>query len=251
MLKYRRNLGCQEVAFRTLMIRGKALERIQADIYEKYPNLHAFTNEEGLIEVAGVFPVYGVDREVLDCYTVSITLPENFPRKLPIVYEVGGRIPRKPDYHINPDGSACVFLPDDRWRCFPVDASFIDYLNGPLHNFFLSQTYYAVKKQWPFGEWKHGVGGLYEYYQWLIRTDDKVTIARFLHLLRKNNLKKHYDCPCGSGKVVKKCCVEIIKDLRSKITPEVATKAMNNLGFDNFPPPYKRSRLRDNYCWKI
>lgn len=231
------------------IVEDSRVETIQFELLEKYPNLYAFTNQKGFIEVAGIFPLLGANGEELDRYTISIILPKEFPRELPIVYEVGGRIPNKAEFHVNTDGSACVFIPDDRWRCFPVDGSLIEFLDGPLYNFFLSQTYYSEHGKWPFGEWSHGKEGLREYYQWLIGANDLLTIGRFLHLLTKNNLKKHYACACGSGKVVKQCCIEKISDLREKVTPEIAKKAMNSLGFDRFKPPYKRARFRENISY--
>ncbi|NJM78074.1 MAG: hypothetical protein HC852_22760 [Acaryochloridaceae cyanobacterium RU_4_10] len=179
---------------------------------------------------------------ILDVYSVSIILPNTYPSQLPVVYEVGGRLPRKPDHHINPDGSACVMIPDDRWRCFSIGAPFLDYLDGPLHNFFLSQTSFSETGTWPFGQWEHGVKGIYEYYQCLIGIKDNLTVCRFLQILAKNNLKKHYDCPCASGKIIKHCCLNKIRDLRGKVSIEVATKARLQLCQARIF--YERSRLR-------
>jgi hypothetical protein len=221
-----------------------AIEEIRADLLEKYPNLHIFINHDGNPEIAGSFPVRGSRGEELDRYSVSIILPKTYPKDLPIVYEVGHRIPRNPSYHINPDGSACVLIPEDRWRCFPEGSPFFQYLDVPLYNFFLSQTCYAEKGIWPFGQWKHGSKGVSEYYQWLIGSEDNLTLHRFLHILKKNNLKKHYDCPCSSGLQVKKCCLTKIRDLRSKISPQAASKALESLNLNELKTPYQRSRIR-------
>lgn len=223
--------------------RSKELEDIRLDLRDKYPNLHVFINHNGLAEIAGAFPIYGAHGEELDRYSISILLLNSYPKDLPIVYEVGGRLPHNADFHINPNGSACVLIPEDRWRCFPEHAPFLQYLDIPLYNFFLSQTYYAEYGQWPFGQWSHGSQGVSEYYRHLIGSENDQTLHRFLHILKKNNLKKHYDCPCGSGLLIKKCCLIKIRDLRSKILPCSASKASLILNFDKLKIPYRRSHL--------
>ena len=58
--------------------------------------------------------------QVLDRYSVELQLPRNHPAGLPVVRETGGRIPRDIDRHIiTADGTACVLLPDERWRLWP------------------------------------------------------------------------------------------------------------------------------------
>jgi hypothetical protein len=218
---------------------SQLVEEIQQALREHYPNLHLVL-QKGKAEIFGTFVVYGEGRRPLDRYQVSIELPSNYPDELPIVREIGGRIPHKSEYHIESDGRACVLIPDDRWCCFPVGAPFIDYLKIPLHNFFLSQTVYAKTGKWPFGEWRHGKDGIYEYYRCLLQTDNDWAVLCFLHILSKNNLKKHYDCPCGSGKVVKACCIEKVRDLRNKISTKVAQTAMRRLMIRI--TPYKRNQ---------
>ncbi|MGB3492836.1 MAG: hypothetical protein WBA57_08915 [Elainellaceae cyanobacterium] len=214
---------------------------IEAELRRKYPTLHLVISENRA-QIFGTFPIYSSDGKIIDRYKVSIELPSNYPESMPVVRETGGQIPQDSNHHINPDGTACVLLPEDRWRCFPVGASFVRYLDEPLYNFFLSQTVYRSTGQWPFGEWSHGRTGIYEYYQWLFEVKDNLTVRQFLHILAKNNLKKHYDCPCGSGQVIKKCCIVKIRDLREKISPHVASSSLQKLG-GHFTP-YKRSKLK-------
>ncbi len=205
------------------------VEEIRADLRTDYPNLHLFIEPGHGTEVRGTYPVLSPDGRVLDRYQVSIQLPADYPRSLPIVRETAGRIPWKPEYHVNADGAACVLLPDDRWRCFPETAPFIQFLDGPVHDFFLGQSLVAVGEDWPFGQWSHGREGRAEYYRWLFDTDDASTVLGFLRVLARLNLKQHLPCPCGSGKKIRKCCRARIVDFRSKIQPIVARRALRNL----------------------
>ena len=219
------------------------ISEIRTDLREKYPTLHLLISGNKA-EICGIFPVRSPDDKVLDRYKISIELPPDYPESLPIVREVGERISQNSEHHINQDGTACVFIPDDRWRCFPIGTPFVQYLDGPLYNFFLSQTVYAKTGQWIFGEWSHGNTGIYEYYRWLCKIENNLTVRRFLHILAKNNLKKHYECPCGSGKLIRYCCLTKIRDLREKISPKTASHSMNRLG--KYPSPYKRSKLNQS-----
>lgn len=218
------------------------LDSIRLDIAAEYPTLHPFLNKDGLVEVAGLFPVRGAGGELLDTFDISIVLPDRFPRGLPIVREVAGRIPRTADRHVEPDGKACVMLPDDRWRCFPEGSTFGEYLRVPVHNYFLGQSYWEEHGEWPFGEWGHGRAGILEYYRSIVHTEDDTTARRFLYVLTKLNLKTHWDCPCGSGKRIRDCCQRNVTDLRSKIPAGTAKKSWARLGAG--ASPYLGPKLR-------
>jgi hypothetical protein len=204
--------------------------------------LHLFIDPDGSAAVRGTFPVRSLEGRVLDRYRVSIELLVDYPRSLPIVREIGGRIPWKVEFHVDFDGKACVLLPDDRWRCFPEGAPFRQFLDGPVHDFFLGQSLVALGGDWPFGEWSHGADGVYEYYRELLQTDDARTVCRFLYVLGKLNLKLHWDCPCASGRKIARCCQARIRDLRRKTPPAVARSALERLGLKSWR--YKGPRLR-------
>lgn len=193
------------------------VEDLSRDLRNTFPTLHAFRNKAGNVEVAGALVVRGASDEELDRYSISIELLPEFPDKLPIVRETGGRIPWDADRHVEPDGRACVMIEEDRWSCFPAGSSLIDFIHIPVANFFLSQSYFEEHGEWPFGEWKHGFGGVLQCYKLLIGTQSSLTVHRFLYVLAKQDLKPHYECPCGSGKQIKKCCMAKIADLRMKI----------------------------------
>jgi hypothetical protein len=218
------------------------VEQIRGDLRAHYPSLHLFIDPDGSATVRGTFPVRSAQGRVLDRYQVSIELLADYPKSLPVVRETGGQIPWKADFHVDPDGKACVLLPDDRWRCFPEGAPFRQFLDGPLHDFFLGHSLVALGEDWPFGEWSHGADGVYEYYRELLQTDDADTVRRFLFVLAKLNLKRHWDCPCGSGRKIARCCRARIRDLRTKIPPAIARSALERLGLKS--SPYKGPRLR-------
>ena len=158
-----------------------------------------------------------------------------------MVREVGGRIPWHEDRHVEYDGKACVMIEEDRWRCFPPGSSVVDFIDVPVSNYFLSQSYFEEHGEWPLGEWAHGVDGIFECYQSLIGTKDNLTVYRFLYILSKRSSKPHYQCPCGSGKKIKQCCYMKIEGLRSKISSCLAQKRVQLFRISK---PYQGARLR-------
>lgn len=216
------------------------VDEIRGDLRTRHPDLHLFIQHDGKAFVRGTFPVLLREGQVVDRYRIEIEIPRDYPRSLPVVREVGGRIPWKPDFHVNQDGTACVFIPDDRQRCFPEGAPFIQFLDGPVQSFFLGQTIVARGGDWPFGEWSHGEKGVREYYRALVGTENDDEILRFLEVLSKKEIKGHLPCPCGSGLRIRHCCKERLIDLRSKTQPQVARKALETL-FPNRRGPRYRS----------
>lgn len=176
-----------------------------------------------------MFSVRSPERAVLDEFAVRIELLWDYPRSLPVVWETRGRIPATAERHMEAGGKACVLLPDARWEEFPEGAAFIEFLEGPLHNFFLGQIVVDAGGEWPFGEWEHAGDGVRAYYRDLLGTDDATVIANTLELIAKKSLKLAWDCPCGSGRRLRKCCRMKIIELRRKIRPEVARRSLSHL----------------------
>jgi hypothetical protein len=198
----------------------KALTELRRDLVA-FPNLHSFEFDDR-VEVRGTFPIRGVDGTDLDQFRVRIILPADYPEELPVVREVGGRIPWTEEYHVNPGtgGVACVLIPDDRWKAFPKGARFRRYIEVPLHNFFLGQLCYARGDGWPFGQWGHGNDGIEDYYKHLLKTDDIKVVVRFLACALSAKRWLQELCPCRSGRRVAKCCRSKVGWLKRAIPPK-------------------------------
>lgn len=178
---------------------------------------------EGIVRIRGTIPVPG------DRYNIQITFLNDYPNTLPQVRETGGRIPQTPDRHVNPkDGTACVCIPDE-WFIQRPDVTFLSFLGGPVHNYFLSQKCFEISGEWPLGERRHGNDGLFDFYQECLGTKDLRVIRNYLAYLSLDTVKGHWDCPCGSGKRIRNCHPREIFDLRRKLPPNIASIALNYL----------------------
>lgn len=104
----------------------------------------------------------------------------------PAVYEIGGRIPRKPSRHINPNGDCCITV-WEHWLLTAADNSFANYLEGPVNEYFLGQYRYEQTGKWPFGERAHGQAGLLEAYVQILGVSPRHrTVAYYLRLLSQD-----------------------------------------------------------------
>ncbi|MDT0683556.1 SEC-C domain-containing protein [Roseicyclus sp. F158] len=208
---------------------------VQQAVAEHQPEL-SVARIDRLIILEGRFLVYGKDgptdtpNGVFDSYQIKAGVTAGFPIEEPAVFEEGGRIPRTADRHVFPkDGNCCLGVWEE-WLLTASDHRFATLLTGPMHDYFVSQTYYETHGVWPFGERAHGKLGVLEAYGDLlgIALDEK-TISEYLKLLSHQAIKGHALCPCGSGLRLRKCHGKDLDHLRRKIPPAIATKMYRSI----------------------
>jgi len=189
-----------------------------------------------LIVLEGRFLVYGKDgptdtpNGVFDSYQIKAGVTAGFPEEEPVVFEEGDRIPRTADRHVFPkDGNCCLGVWEE-WLLTATDHRFATFLTGPMHDYFVSQTYFETHGVWPFGERSHGKLGVLEAYGELLGVaQNEKTISEYLKLLSRQTIKGHALCPCGSGLRLRKCHGEDLDNLRRKIPPAIAEKMHSSI----------------------
>src|SRR5688500_12147954 len=83
--------------------------RIAPQLAARYPYLHVTARGRHTVPVGDV-PLF-LDNRAVDSFAVVILVLPQGPRlAVPIVREVGGRIPRIADRHAYVDGTACLFI---------------------------------------------------------------------------------------------------------------------------------------------
>lgn len=203
------------------------LDEIAAAL-ERYPDLR-IVEESGTIRVLGTFPV-AESGEILDRYQIEIHFPEDYPRSLPRVFEIGRRIPRTVDRHVYPaNGQACVVV-DEEWLATVGErVVFRKFLDGPVRNYFIGQSLVEAGEPWPFGQRSHGAKGLVEAYGEWFDTTDQTVVIRYLDLLTHKRVKGHWMCPCGSGKRLRDCHVDRVREVQQRVSPRLAKRALERL----------------------
>lgn len=221
------------------------LEEVKAAIAFDQPRLRAAANGAG-IRVHGSYLVFENGAVAnpagpISEFDIEMALPDRYPRREPRVFEVGGRIPREPDRHINPDGDCCVTV-WEHWLLTARDHSFAAYLNGPVNEFFLGQYWYEKTGTWPFGERPHGQKGLVEAYADVLGIPPrKKDLTYYLRLLSQDWPKGHWLCPCGNGKRLRYCHRAELAGLHDKVPPRMAKLMLGRL-VSQEPGPAKRRR---------
>lgn len=196
---------------------GHSLEEIARDITAalalEQPRLSVSLIKEELL-VEGVFDLKPRKVELsylgkLDEFSIKLELPRTFPKGEPKLFETVGRIPHEADRHINHDGSCCFGI-WEAWCASVEPVTFQKFLDGPVRDFFFGQHFYEQRKEWPYGEFKHGKDGLLQSYAEVLGCKPKVETIRYrLRLFSKTWPRGHWECVCGSGCQIRSCCTEI------------------------------------------
>jgi hypothetical protein len=194
---------------------------------KEFPHL-SINIENNTVFIRGHLILYNPERtKIIKHYSVEIEIPKDYPKSIPLMRETAGILPKTPNRHFNPDNRcACLFLPDERYRCYPEGSSIIDFIKGPVTNFFFSQICFDLTNEWPWGERGHGTKGIIEFYEEELGTSDLEVIIACLRYLTKNDVKGHLPCYCGSGLRLRKCHQGRLNDLRSKISRNDAEKSL-------------------------
>lgn len=209
------------------------IEEVKEAIVFDQPKLRASANGRD-IQIAGSYLVF--EKGVVAApggpiteFVVRIELSPLYPRREPKVFEVGGRIPREPDRHINPDGDCCVTVWEN-WLVTADDPSFSGFISGPLNEYFLGQYWFERTGKWPFGERAHGAPGLAEAYADALGIPNKrEDLIYYLRLLSQDWPKGHWGCPCKSGRLLRHCHHQHLLDIHRRVPPVMARRMLRRL----------------------
>ena len=162
---------------------------VQQALAEHQPEL-TISRTDNLIVLDGRFVVSG-PAGPFDSYQIKARIRAGFPAEEPVVFEEGGRIPRIVDRHIFPEHGNCCLGVWEEWLLTGQDHRFETFLTGPMHDYFVSQTYYEVHGGWPFGERSHGRLGIIEAYgDLLCIPPNEKTIIDYLYLLSRQTIRR-------------------------------------------------------------
>jgi len=140
---------------------------------------------------------------IKDSFSILIILPDDYPDTPPLVQETGGRIPA--DFHQYGDRTLCLGAPVEVCRRFKADPRLVSFVETLIVEYLYGYAHFERYGTLPFGELSHGFLGIREYYQEAFSTDDVQIALVMLKLLADGAYRGHHACPCGSGKILRKC----------------------------------------------
>jgi len=206
----------------------KLLKAIEESLRKNYPDFWLDISKQS-VSVRGSFPATA-DNKIIGRFKVLIEFPENYPKSLPRVFETDGRIPHSRERHINEidvpvygakKGSACLFVPEEMSKYCPEGSSFVDFLKGPVNDFFLWQIEYELSGNPSVKGRGHGVEGTIEFYKEKIGTDDLHEIIKFVNYIARD-AKGHWPCYCGSGQKLKNCHYVKVMNFKKQVSRKLA-----------------------------
>jgi len=185
-------------------------------LLQRHPGLSIVpgTNSGLLLEGALSFKARTSDDvEIADTYHLQISVPPNFPQRIPIVRETEGRIPRA--FHCFPDGSLCLGAPLRLHTILAPNPTLGGFVNSCLIPFLYSRSCYEKHGNLPLGELAHGNKGILEDYQNLFQVATKEAALEMLFLLTlPKRVANKRPCPCESGRRVGVCHHMVLNELR-------------------------------------
>ena len=145
--------------------------------------------------------------EITDEYSLRIRVPNNFPKELPDVTELGNKIRRINDFHIYSDGTLCL---GSRLRLLMIlskNPTLVGYTENCIVPYLYAISYkLKFGEKLPFGELSHGPTGELEDCRRLfgLKNIEQAKIVLVLLSLNKRQANKK-PCPCNCGKRLVKC----------------------------------------------
>lgn len=199
-------------------------ERTVAEVTGAYPDLRLVVSGDRATFV-GSIPIRSGEVEI-DRFKVAITIPPTFPHDVPIIRETANRIPHTADWH-NP-GDLCVIVPEE-WLIDSRSGSVLEFIRGPVRDFFIGHLLAEAGYGRPLGERDHGLSGLLQAYGEWFGTTDRKTVSRYLECLSHERIKGHWPCPCGSQRRIRNCHGESIRTIQTRVSSGIARKALARL----------------------
>ncbi len=180
---------------------------------------------------------------ITDVFSILIMLPRDYPDSPPTVQETGGRIP--PNFHQYGDRTLCLGAPVEVWRRFKADPRLVTFVETLVVEYLYGYAYFEKHGEMPFGELSHGANGIREYYQDLFNTDDVQIVLSLLKLMADGTYRGHHVCPCGSGKILRRCHGASMLDLLKQQSKERFIRDATNVLYS-----LKESEMKD-FDWSL
>lgn len=170
------------------------------------------------------------ENEIEDSYNIAIQVHNSFPKIVPKVEDVEGKIPRDGHFHVNPDGSFCLGSPLRLLLVLSKNPSLIDFMELLLVPYLYAVSYKLKNGgEFIFGELKHGLDGELSDYENLFQVHGKSAVKNTLIALStKKRIANKKICPCSCGYRLGTCAFHHRLNPFRKITTKTNYKRILN-----------------------
>lgn len=178
-----------------------------------------------------------------DSFFIRIELPVEYPDKIPIVRETGGRIKKfaelngisdTRDLHCySRDNSICLCIGAEERKRFTPTLGLCRFIEELVVPYFYAFSFFEKNRYWPWGDYSHGLMGYFEYYLDVRDIPSRETVGDFLeivkkagkngewevyrnYLKRRGGIKGHVEClSCKNLSKFRKCHPNALAGMRT------------------------------------
>ena len=202
-----------------------------SDAVRLYPNLKIEQTDDGLSFLKGVLDIPNDVNQIAGDFAIEIHFRNDFPYRFPLLFEVGGAIPNEADWHKYAEGNCCITAkPDEILKC-KNGISVPLFIKKHAIPYFANQIYRKSTGKYNNGEYSHIVKGFPDYYESLLKTNDRDLWKQYFKYAFRNlkvECERNDPCFCGSEKKYKQCHLEIFITLQG-IGEKQVTNDFNNI----------------------
>lgn len=164
---------------------------------------------------------------IQDSYDVRIEVPHEFPERMALAWETGGRIPAT--YHKLDNAAMCL---GSRIRLRLQTAgspSVLRFVERCVIPYLYGYSHFLKTGKMPFGELHHGELGSLQDLASLLSMEMGPAIPYCLLATAKRRRANKQRCPCGSGRRLGRCHNRRVNMLRSRIGRLVLVREMQTI----------------------
>lgn len=175
------------------------------ELQELYPDLQILEEMEDLFTLEGSICVNRKNSEftLFKEYKVRILIYKD-DNELPQVYDIGCQIDSEYSHRYE-DGKLCLDTDTTIRIRYENGMDLCSWMQEFVEAFYFSYEYFRRNGEYPFGERKHGCDGVLETYGEYFRVTGKDDALNCLKYIVARGYSGHDQCPCGSGKYIRKC----------------------------------------------
>ncbi len=185
-----------------------------AEVKAKYQGLSIQADPAGGYIVSGYigFITKVKELDIEDYFNIAINISNDYPKILPTVREVDGRIPQY--FHKYTNACLCLEIPIEQRIIFNLQPTLLGYIENLLIPYLSSFHYWRKTGSMPYGERSHGGAGIIESYEARLKVKDQIAILGFLFMLSTEIFLRRQKCLCGSGNRFCRCHEKHLKELQ-------------------------------------
>ena len=187
------------------------------ELLDRYPGMSRRPASSGELVVAGTLD-YRTNHPLLgaieDAFKIELRIPAVFPRVVPRVRELDGRVPE--NFHRIANGDLCLGSPLRLQLILSKTPTLVGFVEKCVVPYLVGFNVFEQTGKMPFGELAHGLQGLFDEYKQIFGVKADSACVEFLRLLSlKRRVANKRPCPCSSGRRLGKCHNRQANNLRN------------------------------------